>query len=155
SASWLSHERIATLLVPLLLTPLFFSTFSSFKSLIPFVAPFSWDETFMKWDRWLHAGAHPWELLQPLFGTPLATSALNAVYNAWFFLMFFILVWQIVSTKRAALRMRFLISFVLSWIAIGTGLAMLLSSVGPCYYGRVAGLPDPFAPLTQYLREAA
>jgi hypothetical protein len=155
SANWLSRERLSTLLVPLLLTPLFFSTFSSFKSLIPVVAPFSWDEPFMQLDRWLHFGTHPWALLQPLFGAPLLTSALNAAYNAWFFVLFFIFLWQIVSLKRAALRMQFLISFVLYWIVIGTGLAMLFSSVGPCFYGRVTGLADPYVPLMQYLRDAA
>lgn len=153
--TWLSRERLATLLVPLLLAPVFFSTFSSFKSLIPVVAPFSWDEPFMRLDRWLHFGTQPWELLQPLFGAPAMTSALNAVYNAWYFVMFFIFTWQIVSLKRPALRMQFLISFVLYWIVIGTGLAMLFSSVGPCYYGRVTGLADPYVPLMQYLHAAA
>jgi hypothetical protein len=155
SANWLSRDRIATLLVPLLLAPLFFSTFSSFKSLIPLVAPFSWDEAFMRLDRWLHFGVDPWKLLQPLFGTPLMTSALNAVYNAWYFVMFFVFAWQIVSLKRRSLRMQFLLSFVLYWIVLGTGLAMLFSSVGPCYYGRVTGLDDPFVPLMQYLHSAA
>lgn len=155
SLSWLTRERLATLFVPLLLAPLFFSTFSSFKSLIPVVAPFAWDEAFMLLDRWLHFGTDPWLLLDPLFGTPLMTSALNAVYNAWYFVMFFIFAWQIVSLKRRALRMQFLISFVLYWIVIGTGLAMLFSSVGPCYYGRVTGLADPYVPLMQYLHAAA
>lgn len=154
-ASWLSRRRISNVLVPLLLTPLFFSTFSSFKALIPFVAPFSWDETFMRWDRWLHGGTDPWALLQPLLGISLMTTALNAVYNGWFFAMFFVLVWQIASTKRAALRMQFLISFLLCWIVIGTGLAMLFSSAGPCYYVRITGLPDPYVPLMQYLHAAA
>jgi hypothetical protein len=155
SSSWLSRERLVTLFVPLLLAPLFFSTFSSFKSLIPVVAPFSWDEAFMELDRWLHFGTHPWVLLQSVFGTPLMTSALNGVYNAWYFMMFFIFAWQIVSLKRAALRMQFLIAFLLYWIVIGTGLAMLFSSVGPCYYGRVTGLADPYVPLMQYLHAAA
>ncbi|MFO0989255.1 MAG: phosphatase PAP2 family protein [Alphaproteobacteria bacterium] len=155
SETWLGRRRIATMLVPLVLAPVFFSTFSSFKSLIPVVAPFSWDEAFVRLDRWLHFGVHPWELLQPLFGTPALTSALNAVYNAWYFVMFFVFAWQIVSLKRPALRMQFLISFVLYWIVIGTGLAMLFSSVGPCYYGRVTGLDDPYVPLMQYLHGAA
>ncbi len=155
SLNWLTRERLSTLFVPLLLAPIFFSTFSSFKSLIPVVAPFSWDEAFMRLDRWLHFGTDAWLLLDPLFGTPLMTSALNAVYNAWYFVMFFIFAWQIVSLKRPALRMQFLISFVLYWIVIGTGLAMLFSSVGPCYYGRVTGLADPYVPLMQYLHAAA
>jgi hypothetical protein len=35
----------------------------------------------------LHGGERPWELLQPVFGSPLASFAINFVYNIWFFAM--------------------------------------------------------------------
>jgi hypothetical protein len=148
-------DRLANFLVPALLGPLFFTSFGSFKRLIPFVAPFDWDRRFMEWDRWLHGGVDPWALLQPLFGTPAMTTAISAVYNAWFFVMFGTFLWQALSLKRPALRRQFLLCFVLYWAVIGTALAMLLSSAGPCYFGRVTGLADPFAPLFSYLRAAA
>jgi hypothetical protein len=148
-------DRLANFLVPALLGPLFFSSFGSFKRLIPYVAPFTWDPTFANWDRWLHGGHDPWTLLQPVLGTPAVTGAVNAVYNIWFFVMFFTFIWQTMGVKRPALRMQFLTCFVLYWIVIGTGLAMLLSSAGPCYFGRVTGLPDPYAPLMAYLHQAA
>ena len=34
---------------------------------------------------------------------------------------------------------------------LGALLAVLLSSAGPCYFGKVTDLPDPFAPLMQQL----
>jgi hypothetical protein len=148
-------NRLASFLAPALLGPLFFTSFGSFKRLIPYIAPFGWDERLMRWDRWLHGGVDPWTLLQPLFGAPGATAALSAVYNAWFFVMFGTFIWQAATLKRPALRQRFLLGFALYWIIIGTALAMLLSSAGPCYYGRVTGLADPFQPLMAYLRQAA
>ena len=151
----LGRERLINLAVPLLLTPLFFSTFSSFKTLIPYVAPFAWDETFMRWDRWLHGGIDPWLLLQPLLGTPLPTAAIDALYCGWIPTMLLVFYWQVGSTKRSALRMRFLMSFLLCWILIGTVLATALSSAGPCYFGRITGLPDPYQPLMAHLQHVA
>jgi hypothetical protein len=148
-------ERLANFLVPALLGPLFFTSFGSFKRLIPYVVPLEWDRRFMEWDRWLHGGVDPWALLQPLLGTPAMTTAISAVYNVWFFVMFGTFLWQAMSLKRPALRQQFLLCFVLYWAVIGTALAMLLSSAGPCYFGRVTGLDDPFVPLFTYLRQAA
>jgi hypothetical protein len=148
-------DRLANALVPILLAPLFFSTFGSFKRLIPYVNPFGWDETFMRWDQALHGGAAPWELLQPLLGSPLVTSGVNFFYNLWLFVMFFTFIWQMLTLKRQAVRMQFLLSFVSCWIVVGTIAASYLSSAGPCFFGRITGLADPYAPLMTYLHAAA
>src|SRR5690606_6840357 len=113
-----------------------------------------WDHTFLLWDAALHGGHMPWELLQPLIGTPIVTSAFNVFYDLWFGAMLSIYIWQAWSLERRELRAQFLISFLLFWIVIGTVLATVLSSAGPCYYGRVTGLEDPFEPLMSYLRSA-
>lgn len=152
---WLTRERVVNLLVPLLLAPLFFSTFSSFKTLIPYVLPFSWDETFLRWDRWLHGGTDPWALLHPILGATLPTAVIDALYYGWIPGMLLVFCWQIGTTKRAALRMRFLLSFLLCWILIGTVLATALSSAGPIYFGRITGLPDPYQPLLAHLQRVA
>ena len=55
----LTKQRIAGFLVVSALAPLFFSTFGSFKRMIPLLNPFSLDPSFMAWDRWLHMGEHP------------------------------------------------------------------------------------------------
>ena len=44
--------------------------------------------------------------------------------------------------------------FFLMWILIGGILAVVFSSAGPCYYGRLGLSPDPFADLMAYLRGA-
>src|SRR5690606_24849536 len=52
----LSADRLANLFIPLAVGPLFFTTFGSFKRLIPLVNPYGWDHSFMLWDAWLHGG---------------------------------------------------------------------------------------------------
>jgi hypothetical protein len=144
-------DRIAGFLAAITLAPLFFSTFSSFKRMIPLLNPYSWDPAFMAWDKWLHGGQHVWRLLQPVLGTPIVTSAVSFAYNLWFFVLIFTVIWQAFSRRDAALRMQFLLAFLLAWIVIGTIAAIAFSSAGPVYYGRVTGLPDPYAPLMHYL----
>ena len=150
---YLQPDRLIAFLIVFLIIPPFMSAFGAFKQAIPLFNGFSWDPAFMQWDRALHGGHHPWELMQPVLGHPLVTSIVNFFYNAWFFLMFGIVFWQAWSGRRQ-LRMQFFCSFVLIWGVIGTLMAITLSSAGPCYYGRVTDQQDPFAPLMEYLYTA-
>lgn len=135
--------------------PLFMSVFSSLKRMIPYANPYGWDADFAEWDRALHFGTHPWEWLHPLLGEPVITSAVNAAYHAWFFALFFCFIWQCLSRRDPLLRMRFLLSFLLCWMVLGSVLATAFASGGPVYYGRLTGLDDPYAPLFAYLYDAA
>ena len=137
------------LLVYAIITP-FQSTFTSFKEAIPLIQPFTWDQTFMELDYALHLGHHPWVLLQPLVGHPGVTRAIDFCYMLWFLLLFAFPLWMTWSAQRR-LRSQFFISFALVWIFLGTVLATLFSSAGPCYYTQVTGAEDPFAPLMAYL----
>ena len=150
----LTPERLLSGLLVLSVLPIFISVFTSFKILIPAIQPYSWDPLFAAWDRALHGGIDPWLLLQPLFGRPLLTSIVNAGYHLWFFLLYGIVFWQAFSLGNRVLRAQFFLAFLLSWSLLGNGAATLLASVGPCYYGAVTGLPDPFAPLMAYLSQA-
>jgi hypothetical protein len=147
-------DRLARAVPVFLCFILFISVFTSLKMMIPSVNPFSWDETFMKWDNVLHGGVDPWRLLQPLMGYPPATMAVNVVYNCWFIVMFAILYWQLFSVRDHALRMRFFYAFILNWILNGTVLAMVFSSAGPCFYHGVTG-SDYYEPLMSYLWQVA
>ncbi len=147
-------ERLALALLPLLLIPLFSSAFTSFKNAIPLIQPFAYDQLFMEFDRWLHFGRHPWELLQPVLGLAPVTSVISYLYNLWLPLMYLILLWQIFSLRDRRLRQQYLISFLLAWALLGNALALLFSSAGPCFYGEVVAGADPYAPLMDYLRSA-
>jgi len=152
--TYLTPKRLLSGLTVVLLLPLFISAFTAFKSMIPIIQPFSWDPAFAAWDRAIHGGVEPWRLLQPVLGRPLLTSALNTVYHAWFFVMFAVVFWQAFSLSRPRLRMRFLLSYLLVWIAVGTLAATLLSSAGPVYYHLVEGAEGGFRGLLAYLETA-
>ena len=47
-----------------------------------------------------------------------------------------------------------MVTLLIVWVVLGNAAAAALSSGGPVYYGRLAALPDPFAPLMEYLRAA-
>jgi PAP2 superfamily len=129
------------------------SVYTSVKSVIPAFAPFHLDAALAQLDAWVHGGRQPWELLQPLLGTPAITAAVGASYHLWFVAVYVVLFWQAFSRHDPELRMQFLLTFVLVWALLGNLAAMLLSSAGPCYYQAVTALPDdPFAPLLAYLR---
>ena len=154
TARFLTFERLFQAGIVLALFPVFVSVFTSFKMMIPWINPYEWDPSFMVWDRWLHGGWHPWELLQPLLGYPWVTAAINFLYHAWFFVLYGLIVWQAFTLRTPHLRMQFLISFVVSWVLLGSVAASWLSSAGPCYYFLVTGLDDPFSPLMAYLEGA-
>jgi len=151
---FLTLRRLSIVLPVILVLPFFGATFTNLKVLIPAIAPFSWDADFSEWDRLLHGGLYPWQILQPVLGYPYVTSLINAVYHFWFFLAYAVISWQIASTDRPRLRMQYLLTFVLAWAVIGNIMAIVLSSAGPVYFGRVTGLPDPYAPLMSYLQHA-
>jgi PAP2 superfamily len=151
---YVTVERICAALPVLVLIPIVMATFSYLKSMIPIVMPFTWDPLLSDWDRLLHGGHQPWELLQPVLGYPYVSFAINIVYNLWFLVLYGVMFWQTFSVSRPRLRMRYVLTLVVIWMVLGNGAAGLLASGGPVYYGRLTGLPDPFAPLMDYLRAA-
>lgn len=149
----LDSKTITSIAIPLLLLPFFSSTFTSFKSMIPAINAYRFDELFAAWDAWLHFGFHPIELAHGLFGIK-AAAVFDFFYTLWFPFMWAFVLIHVVETKRPAERTQFLVSYVLVWIVLGTVLAITLASTGPVYYGRITGLDDPFSPFMDVLRAA-
>jgi len=152
--AYVTLHRLLYALPVLLMVPLFAYSFTIVKASIPLFHPFDWDIRLSALDAQLHGGTQPWALLQPLLGYPLVTSILNFNYHMWFFLMFGSIYWFAFSVERAQLRMQYLLSFMAVWILMGNVGALLMSSAGPCYFGRITGVADPYAPLMQYLQAA-
>jgi hypothetical protein len=143
--------RLLRLLFVLLYVPFFLCVFGRWKAVIHLVHPFAWDVRLSALDRWVHLGTYPWEDLQPLLGRPSLTRALDFLYVPCLVgALISTVVWQGWTADRR-LRERFLSAFALSWIVLGTIMATALSSAGPCYYGLVTGLPDPYRDLMAYL----
>jgi membrane-associated phospholipid phosphatase len=151
---YLTWQRVLGFLLIFAVFPPFMSMLTSYKQALPFLHAYDMDVTLMRADRWLHGGRQPWEILHSWMGSPLVTSAFNAAYQAWFFVMFSVVFWQAWSARRL-IRMQFLLSFMLTWVLLGTVLATIMASAGPCYYDRVTGLESPYAPLMTYLHDAA
>ncbi len=131
-----------------LLAALFIASAGYLKELITVLQPFAWDEAFAKLDRWLHFGVDPWRLLMPVAGSFEATWALNMVYHAWFFAIYFCVFVACFAGGRVG--MAFLVGFALTFAIGGNLLATIFSSAGPVYYERL-GLGADFVPLMAHL----
>ena len=130
----------------------FFSVFTSLKQLIPAFNAYTWDQSWMLLDQYLHLGWHPWELLQPFIGVPLITYLLNVSYNIWFFVMLAFNLIQVFSLQDRLLRMQYFYTFVLIWAIGGNVLASVFASAGPCYYDTFATGQNPYTGLMDYLQ---
>ncbi|WP_164517296.1 phosphatase PAP2 family protein [Tabrizicola piscis] len=140
---------IATLLMALVLI-----FFAQIKSLIPTLMPFSWDEYFMELDRLLHFNTDPYSLLHTVLGGHYSLSFFTGMYNVWLLVVYFALFASCFLRPDSAIRMQFLISFLLVWALGGNLLAIVFSSAGPPYYA-LLGLGDTFEPLMDLLRAHA
>lgn len=145
-------RRFLRLFICLLALAIFFQVFSGFKGAIPVFRPFSWDEPFMRLDRALHLGHHPWELLHPLLARPSLTRVLDFMYYVWFPANLIVLLW-FAWMPEGPHRKRFFLSYMLAWILLGNVAALVFSSAGPCYYDLVTGTLGPYEGLMAYLRQ--
>jgi hypothetical protein len=148
---WLGKRRLVRTLLVLASLPALLAIMYAFRLSLTSFEAFRLDDFFMKADLLLHAGSHPWELLQPIVGHPGVTRLIDSFYvYGWFAALWLGVIWQTVH-GREPVRSQFLLTFALAWIILGTGMAIVMSSAGPVYYGRVTGLADPYQPLMTYL----
>lgn len=149
---FLDPARTLAFFIVLVGLTFFVSAFSAFKASIPTIQPFIWDIRFMEWDRFLHLGLHPWQILQPFLGWPVITHAVDFAYLMWFPVLWLTIIWQAWHGSRdSCIRSQFLVAFAACWILLGVIAAVLFSSAGPIYFGAVTGAPDPYVPLLDYL----
>lgn len=150
--SYLSdRRRLAHGLPMVVIMVLFMYVFVELKSNIPRLNPYSWDESLMKLDAAIHFGRQPWEWLQPILGHGVITFLINVNYNAWFAVMWMVWMYFAFSDQTSETRTRFFLTFFLAWIIGGGLMAIMFSSVGPCFYGLMGYAPDPFAAQMAYL----
>jgi hypothetical protein len=129
---WKLHHRVMLALPAYLAVPPMFGVFSSIKHGIGSFNSGLIDRALIDLDHALH-GAHPWELLHPLLGFPAVTQALDFLYITWFFVIFGVMSLVTLWHERLELRNQYLVCFGLCWIVLGSFLAVLGASVGPCY----------------------
>lgn len=151
---YLTPDRLMGGVPVIILFVMMLSVFTSFKSMLPEIQPFAYDEVFSRIDRAIHFGTDPWRILFPVMKFAIVTTFISFIYKTWFVAKFCVLYWQAFATKRPGLREQFFLTYMLSWIINGTILATLFSSAGPCFYGLATGLPvDPYVDLIKFLHD--
>jgi membrane-associated phospholipid phosphatase len=130
SEGWITERPVRHLLMSVSLSA-FFWVFACWKSAIPLVHPFAWDERLWSLGATIHGG-QPDVLLAPIFGSPSAIVALDRLYETWWFVLVGLLMWQIWQRDLAKAK-RFLLAFALVWIVLGIFVATMFSSAGPCH----------------------
>lgn len=126
---------IPMLVVCIVLLPFF----SRMKAAIPLFNEYTWDDTFIAWDRAIFFGHDAWEVLQPVLGFPIVTAVVAVLYHLWLLLLYPGCLFLILISMDETLRRQFFLSYVLSWTLIGGALATLFASVGPCFVGPMLG----------------
>src|SRR3546814_19180905 len=75
---------IPMLVVCIVLLPFF----SKMRAAIPLFNQYTWDDTFIAWDRAIFFGHDAWEVLQPVLGFPIVTAAVAVLYHLWLLLLY-------------------------------------------------------------------
>lgn len=125
---------------------LFIFTYSTVKTRIPEIEPYGWDEFFWRLDRILFFGNDPWTLFAWLYEFPLIIRVMDFIYDIWAVIM--VGVWAMCFMHKsvpAEKRFQFPLALMLTWLIGGNLLAITFSSAGPCYFGAITGLTDPYA----------
>lgn len=152
---WFSDPYfIAARVVPVLMMPFFFCSFSVLKMLIPRYVPFWLDEHFAAADKFLFFGTPPWELTHAVFSSLPATQALDIMYSYWVLLLSAAISGFAFFAPRTD-RARFFLAFGGAWFFLGFIGAWIGSSAGPCFLAYL-GLPgaEDYVVLMERLREA-
>jgi len=150
----LAPSRIANALHAFLANGIFFVGFIAIKKSIPLAVPFSWDQTLMEMDKFIHGGTLPHDWLMPLVGSPAALFFINVSYNLWFVVLLFCFFWFGYAKTDSRLRQRYLIAYLSLWLVGTCVLGTVFSSAGPCFYGFTVAGVNPYADLLATLKAA-
>lgn len=140
TSEWLTRPvkaGLPLLCVAIVLLPYF----SKMKSAIPLFNDYTWDTTFIAWDRAIFFGYDAWEVFQPVLGYPVVTAFLALLYQLWFLLLYPGVMFFAFAKIDRTVQRQFFLSYMLSWTLIGGLMATLLASVGPCFVGPMLGNP--------------
>lgn len=152
-AERLQGERAITLIWPPLLFALLISAFNAFKQQILSLRPFAHDAWLAEADRWLFFGQDGWAFFHNLFGGPVATGLIDKAYHVWFIPMALgVIVCAFLGSNFYRLRTQYLLTYIFVWIGLGTVVAFLLPSAGPCFYNDLVGQQDSYAAMMETIR---
>jgi hypothetical protein len=148
------RDRFVSLLWPPVLFASLIGSFNAFKQMVLPLAGFGADPWLARADRLLFLGNDGWRVTHALFGSAEATFAMDRLYHGWFLPMalgVILCAWLPATTYR--LRTQYLLSYIGVWIGLGSLLAVLLPSVGPCFYSDLVGPSPAYEELMRRLGE--
>ena len=135
---------------------LFTDMFSTIKSGLSAGGSFPHDLVQADIDKALHFGVDPYRLLYAVGEHQWLLRALEFNYNTlWFIICYFTLYWVVTSPRSERVRLRFVLTWFLSWIIVGNIVAGAFLSAGPAYYGFVTGDEARFADQLAFLATSA
>lgn len=146
------RDRFVSLFWPPVMFALLMVSFNAFKQMDLPAAGYWFDPVAAKVDRTIFFGYDAWQVTHALFPSPTATLAFGRAYHGWFVPMslgVILCAWMPRDTFHV--RTQYLLSYLGVWIVIGSILAFLLPSAGPCYYTRLVGPAPDFGALTRQL----
>jgi hypothetical protein len=146
------RDRFVSLLWPPILFALLMVSFNAFKQMDLPLAGYWFDPIAANVDRTIFFGFDAWQVTHGLFASPAATLAFGTAYHGWFVPMslgVILCAWMPRHTFHV--RTQYLLSYLAVWIVIGSILAFLLPSAGPCYYTRLVAPAPDFDALTRQL----
>ncbi|MGP1352196.1 MAG: phosphatase PAP2 family protein [Parasphingopyxis sp.] len=149
---WTEHRFIRILWPPMLFAMLI-TAFNAYKQKILATQPFAHDPWLAEADRWMFFGQDGWIWFHDWFGSPTATLLIDLSYHAWFVPMSIgVIVCAFLGANSYRLRTQYLLTYLFVWIGLGTFLAFLLPSAGPCFYNPLVGPHESYADLMAIIR---
>lgn len=143
-----ARDRFMSFFAPPLVFALLVASFNLFKQTVLHRAGFGADPALAALDRALFGGVDPWRVTHALLSSPWATFVIDQAYHAWFLPMSIgVIICGFLPTASDHLRIRYLFSFVGVWVLLGSGLASLLPSAGPCFQPTPIGSVPGFEPM--------
>ncbi len=141
--------RFLSAMITLAALIVFMGSFTTFKTLMPdLMGGFPYDRTHAEMDALLHLGRDPGLVLIRIMDWPILRAAIEWNYSILWSMAGFLPIYFIATSVRAdKLRLRYFLTWALTWVVIGNVLACLFLSAGPAFYGEVTGDRDRFAAL--------
>lgn len=149
------YDRGISLFCPPLMFALLMASFNAFKQMVLPLAGYGLDPLFAQLDRALFFGNDPWRVTHAFFGSPAQILLVDRAYHGWFAPMslgVMLCAWLPQSAFRP--KTQYLLTYMAVWIVIGSVLAFLLPSSGPCFFDMLAGSGPQFQTLTTSLSDA-
>ncbi len=113
----------------------FQGSFTAMKTMMPLIAPFSWDPFLADVDAMLHGG-DAWRLLPH---SEIFTRLLLVAYLPLWIALLVVVNLQVCLLAERETRARYLKTFFFCWIFLGNVLALAFMSAGPIFFEQVTG----------------